>query len=212
MYLYCEGNCIGNVSPSWGQPNTVTRGISALSRRRTHQGPRSGMVRMTVSCLPETWRSWAREDHAGPAEGKTGRDPTHTLTHTYTDVAREHDKGRTQGEKISGGLNPAPWAHTLCQAVGCGEFEWCNFLPRRNWIAARGWNGFWFLVCFAVTQLAFQFDHRKPTSPGAPRRVCLFTMYNNQEPGGRGPPWKDLIQILRGGSSDSGFLIWEHSK
>jgi len=37
-------------------------------------------------------------------------------------------------------------------------------------------------------------------------------MFPNQEPGGRGPPSKHLVQILRGGSSSSGFLIREHSK
>jgi len=32
-------------------------------------------------------------------------------------------------------------------------------------------------------------------------------MFTNQEPGGRGPPSKHLVQIFRGGSSPSGFLI-----
>jgi len=40
----------------------------------------------------------------------------------------------------------------------------------------------------------------------------LFTMFPDQEPGGRGPPSKHPVQILRGGSSSSGFLIREHSK
>jgi len=39
-----------------------------------------------------------------------------------------------------------------------------------------------------------------------------FTMFPDQEPGGRGPPSKNLYQVLRGGSSSSGFLIREHSK
>jgi len=34
-----------------------------------------------------------------------------------------------------------------------------------------------------------------------------FTMFPHQEPGGRGPPSKHLVQMLRGGSSSSGFLI-----
>ena len=32
-----------------------------------------------------------------------------------------------------------------------------------------------------------------------PRGVVLFTMFSNQEPGGRGPPWKYLSKILQGG-------------
>jgi len=37
-------------------------------------------------------------------------------------------------------------------------------------------------------------------------------MFPDQEPGGRGPPSKHLVQILRGVSSSCGFLIREHSK
>ena len=40
----------------------------------------------------------------------------------------------------------------------------------------------------------------------------LFTMFPDQERGGRGPPSKNLYQVLRGGSSYSRFLIREHSK
>ena len=45
-----------------------------------------------------------------------------------------------------------------------------------------------------------------------PRGVFLFTMFPNQDPRGRRPPSKHLVQILRGGSSSSRFLIREHSK
>jgi len=45
-----------------------------------------------------------------------------------------------------------------------------------------------------------------------PRGGFLFTMFPNQEPSGRGPPSKKLVQILRGGSSSAGFLTREHSK
>jgi len=41
-----------------------------------------------------------------------------------------------------------------------------------------------------------------------PREGFLSTMFSNQEPGGNGPP----IQILRGGTSSSGFLMRGHSK
>ena len=62
MYLDREGNCIGNISPSWGQPNT--RGISAQLSRHARQGPGSGTVRMALSYLPE---------HDDPGRGKTTR-------------------------------------------------------------------------------------------------------------------------------------------
>ena len=45
-----------------------------------------------------------------------------------------------------------------------------------------------------------------------PRVSFLFTICPNQEPGGRGPPSMNLYQVLRGGSSSSGFLIRGHSK
>ena len=44
-----------------------------------------------------------------------------------------------------------------------------------------------------------------------PRGCFLFTMFPDQEPRGRGPPSKHLVQILRGGSSCFGFLIRKHS-
>jgi len=56
--------------------------------------------RLPLSCLPEPSRSWAREDHAGPRGGATGRDRT-------TDVARQHHTGRQQSDQNSRGLNPA---------------------------------------------------------------------------------------------------------
>jgi len=42
-----------------------------------------------------------------------------------------------------------------------------------------------------------------------PRGGFLFGRFPNQEPGGRGPPSKNLIQILRGGSSSSGYFVRE---
>ena len=45
-----------------------------------------------------------------------------------------------------------------------------------------------------------------------PREGFLFTMFPYQEPRGRGPPSKHLVQIPRGGSSCSGMLMREHSK
>ena len=61
---------------------------------------------------------------------------------------------------------------------------------------------------------------RTPTLPSAyslertppPRGGLLLTMFPHQEPCVRGPPSKHLVQILRGGSSYSRFLMREHSK
>jgi len=44
-----------------------------------------------------------------------------------------------------------------------------------------------------------------------PRRGFLFTVLPDQEPGGRGPPSKNLYKMIRVGSSSSGFLIRGHS-
>ena len=45
-----------------------------------------------------------------------------------------------------------------------------------------------------------------------PRGGFVFTMFPDQEPCGRGPPSKNLVQIFRGGSSYTRLLIREHSK
>ena len=45
-----------------------------------------------------------------------------------------------------------------------------------------------------------------------PRGGFLFTMFPHQEPCVRGPPSKNPVQILRGGSSYTRFLMREHSK
>jgi len=50
----------------------------------------------------------------------------------------------------------------------------------------------------------------KETPP--PRGGFLFPMFNHQEPCVRKPPSKNLVQILRGGSSYTRFLVREHSK
>ena len=52
------------------------------------------------------------------------------------------------------------------------------------------------------------FDRKNPP----PRGGFLFTMFPHQEPCVRGPPSKDLYQVLRGGSSYTRFLMMEHSK
>jgi len=45
-----------------------------------------------------------------------------------------------------------------------------------------------------------------------PRGGFLFIMFPDQEPCVRGPPSKNLVQILRGGSSYTRLLMREHSK
>jgi len=46
--------------------------------------------------------------------------------------------------------------------------------------------------------------------PPPPRGGFLFTMFPHQEPCVRGPPSKNRVQILRGGSSYTRFLMREH--
>ena len=45
-----------------------------------------------------------------------------------------------------------------------------------------------------------------------PRGGFLFAMFPHQEPCVRGPPSKDLYQVLGGGSSYTRFFVREHSK
>jgi len=56
-------------------------------------------------------------------------------------------------------------------------------------------------VCLTLIQ-------RNPPTRG----VSLFTMFPHQEAWERGPPSKNLYQVLRGGSSYSRFLMREKSK
>jgi len=53
-----------------------------------------------------------------------------------------------------------------------------------------------------------KFDRQKPPT----REGFQFTMLPHQEPCVRGPPSKDLYQVLGGGSSYTRFLMREHSK
>jgi len=67
-------------------------------------------------------------------------------------------------------------------------------------------------VCTSVCQsvcLSVYLDRKNPPPPGG---GFLFTMFPHQEPCVRGPPSKDLYQVLRGGSSYTRFLMREHSK
>jgi len=100
MYPDHEGNRTGDISPSWGQPNT--RVHTALSRRRARQGPGEGDGTNVAFMPPRTMKILGEGRPRGPRRGG-GR---------TTDVARQHDTGRPQGDKNSGGLNPAPGEHT----------------------------------------------------------------------------------------------------
>jgi len=48
--------------------------------------------------------------------------------------------------------------------------------------------------------------------PSSRTNGVLFTMFPHHEPCVRGPPSKNLVQIFRGGSSYTRFLMREHSK
>ena len=62
-----------------------------------------------------------------------------------------------------------------------------------------------FVYCLIVSDKLIE---RNPP----PRGGFLFTMFPHQEPCVRGPPSKDLYQVLQGGSSYTRFLMREHSK
>ena len=63
-------------------------------------------------------------------------------------------------------------------------------------------------VYLSTLLAAAQVDRKKSPPPGG----FLFTMFPHQESCVRGPPSKNLVQILRGGSSYTRFLMREHSK
>ena len=66
-------------------------------------------------------------------------------------------------------------------------------------------------VCFQDTYTCMTYIYRSKEPP-PPRGGFLFTMFPHQEPCIRGPPSKNLSQILRGGSSYTRLLMREHSK
>jgi len=78
----------------------------------------------------------------------------------------------------------------------------------------------WKIFAFHLVQLVpenmdSKLIERNPPPRGGfppPRGGFLVTMFSDQEPGGRGPPSKNLYQVRRGGSSSSGFLIRKHGK
>jgi len=85
---------------------------TALSRHRARQGPGEGDGMNAAFMLPRTIKILG--------EGKTTRAPPRRggatsrlkLCDRATDVARQHDTGRPQGDKNSGGFNPVPGEHT----------------------------------------------------------------------------------------------------
>ena len=58
--------------------------------------------------------------------------------------------------------------------------------------------------------LTYTVIERSPPPGGV--SYLLFTMFAHQEPCIRGPPPKELYQVLRGGSSYTRFFTREHSK
>jgi len=123
---------------------------------------------------------------------------------------------------------------SLC-CVYCVSFGWVYFISfrcavslsgvRRRIFGLRMWatysqvhqDNFNYVTKVSFLSLLglFQVDPKNPP----PRGGFLFTMFPDQEPGGRGPPLKSHPQnssilgvVSQGGSSSSRFLIREHSK
>jgi len=104
------------------------------------------------------------------------------------------------------GVSDVDWS-PVCSKRSTGgvwNFGWTRLVSRQlaAWYSLYTW-----LRCMSCLQSKY-FDPPPPPPPG----LFLFTMFPDQEPGGRGPPSKHLVQILQEGSSSCGFLIWEHSK
>jgi len=86
------------------------------------------------------------------------------------------------------------------------SYEWCL-----SWLI---WLTYWSKenpLPGGVSYLLYMNDILIERNP-PPRGGFLFTMLPHQEPWLRGPPSKYLVQILRGGSSYSRFLMREHIK
>jgi len=84
----------------------------------------------------------------------------------------------------------------------------------------RMWCRVWWRVLCVMKSVAESVMRTAELIEGnpPPRGGFLFTMFSDQEPGGRGPPlenhpqnWSSLGVVLQGGSSSSGFLIRKHS-
>jgi len=98
MYLDHEENRKGDISPSW--TNQTRESTSALSRRHTRQGPGDFDGSNAAFMPPRNIKILGEGRPRGPRRDRT------------TDVARQHDTGRPQGDQNSGVLNPAPGEHT----------------------------------------------------------------------------------------------------
>jgi len=105
-------------------------------------------------------------------------------------------------------------------------FLWNNYFLSNLCILICHWTGkcLWSFASFSENPE----ETDPPRSTSIPRVVSPPTIWSketpppwgvsyllcslDQEPRGRGPPSKNLYQVLRGGSSSSGFLIREYSK
>jgi len=68
-------------------------------------------------------------------------------------------------------------------------------------------------ICNVITDIcSHMYLHTLSERTPPPRGGFLFTIFPHQELCVRGPPSKDLYQVLRGGSSSTRFLMREHSK
>jgi len=131
------------------QHQSPHRTIEAPCSPRSREGDRTNAAFMppgNMKILGEGRPRWPRR--RGNAEGQpVERDRA-------TDVARQHDIGRPQGNKNSGGLNPAPGEHTRRVVAGYTGPLLFLFEQTHNYYVDNclsGELGFWFLVCYAAT-------------------------------------------------------------
>ena len=110
------------------------------------------------------------------------------------------------------GMSHVWMSHVTYGNVTWHTYEWVTWLPRNSAEPSCG-NANKTVLEFSTWKYLsslplLHIDRKKPPPGGG----FLFTMFPHQEPCVRGPPSKNLAQILRGGSSYTRFLMREHSK
>jgi len=89
----------------------------------------------------------------------------------------------------------------------------CNTTPHIVIYCHRDASSIWVSRTRVIGLVWYYYVSRKLIERNPPPRGdFLFTMFPHQESWVRGPPSKNLYQVLRGGSSYSRFLMREHSK
>ena len=144
---------------------------------------------------------------------------THTHTHTHTHIPRTAQHERLDAHGIT---LVSRYLMKYGRRYIHARNSWMHILPlpshtRRSTTSWKTSFRALYIFCLCTRPKRFRKASER-TGPcvlikrNPPPGVGLFYMFHDQTPGGKGPPWKHMVQILRGGSSSYGFLIREHSK